>query len=171
MRLTLRQSDAADRGFLVQVYGSTRTEELARTGWDDATCTRFVQQQFDAQAAHYERHFPDAELSIIELEDGRQRVPIGRLWLHRRARALHVLDIAILDAWRCQGWGTQCLQGLMAEADSRRVPLTIKVEVFNPAQELYKRLGFVAGPLHGVHFEMAWHGACISLKETEDEQA
>lgn len=171
MRLTLRQSNAADRLFLVQVYGSTRAEELARTGWDEATCTRFVQQQFNAQSAHYQRHFPDAELSIIELDDGRQRMPIGRLWVHRRARALHVLDIAILDAWRGQGWGTQCLQALMAEAASRRVPLTIKVEVFNPAQELYKRLGFVAGPLHGVHVEMAWHDACVSLKEIEDEQA
>jgi GNAT superfamily N-acetyltransferase len=165
---SLREALGTDRDFMQQVYASTRREELAQTGWDAAHCAAFVAQQFEAQWAYYRAQFPRAELYVMVGHDGQ---PVGRLWLDRRRDALHVLDIALLAPFRGQGLGTACLRGLMAEAAEQRLPLTIKVEVFNPARALYRRLGFVEDGEHGVHIAMVWRASQVNVKEIADEQA
>lgn len=172
MTLALREARPIDRDFLLQVYASTRADELAQTGWDADRCANFVAMQFEAQWAHYGAQFPQAELSVIVWQDEQQvQQRIGRLWVDRRAGAIHVLDIAVLAPFRGRGLGTACLQRLMAEAADKQLPLTIKVEVFNPARHLYERLGFVAEGEHGVHIAMAWRALDVNVKEIEDEQA
>lgn len=170
--LNVRPADPSDREFLRRVYASTRAEELALTGWSAETCADFVAMQFDAQETHYRQHFPQAVLSVIEVCRGGAMLPAGRLWVDRRAGSVHVLDIALLDGFRGQGLGTACLQRLMVEAAARDVPLTIKVERFNPARRLYDRLGFVEDGEHGMHVQMAWRpGAVVPTEELENEQA
>jgi GNAT superfamily N-acetyltransferase len=170
---SLRPADASDREFLRGVYASTRADELARTGWSAEACADFVAMQFDAQEAHYRRHFPRAELSVIEVRAGGMELPVGRLWVDRRVASVHVLDIALLDRFRGQGLGTACLRRLMDEAAARVVPLTIKVERFNPARRLYEKLGFVVEDgEYGIHIQMAWRaGATVATEEVENEQA
>jgi ribosomal protein S18 acetylase RimI-like enzyme len=99
-------------------------------------------------------------------------VPVGRLWVDRRERSIHVLDITLLPEFRGQGLGTACLCRLTTEASARQVPLTVKVEFFNPARRWYERLGFVPQGEHGMHVQMSWTapGAVVTL-ETEHEQA
>jgi ribosomal protein S18 acetylase RimI-like enzyme len=172
MKLMLREALPEDRAFMLQVYASTRADELAQTGWDAATCAKFVAAQFEAQWTHYQAHFAQAELFVIVWSDEQQVAqPVGRLWIDRRAAAIHVLDIALLTHFRGRGLGTACLQNLMAEAADKQLPLTIKVEVFNPARHLYERLGFVAEGEHGVHIAMAWRALDVNVKEIENEQA
>ncbi|HTD51708.1 MAG TPA: GNAT family N-acetyltransferase, partial [Thermoanaerobaculia bacterium] len=74
--------------------------------------------------------------------------------LHRKPKEIRLVDIALLPAFRGKGVGTRLLAELIAEAKGRGVPLTIHVELFNPARRLYDRLGFTPVEEHGVHVLM-----------------
>ena len=171
----LRPATAADHGFLLGVYASTRDAELALTGWDEPVCKAFVQMQFNAQATHYRQHWPASEHSVIDaLWQGATR-PVGRLWVDRRADAIHLLDIALLPEFCGHGIGGACLARLMGEASQAGKALTIQVEQGNPARRLYNRLGFQpVGPQIGLHQLMAWQfdaSADSLTKEACYEQA
>ena len=140
MDYRLRVATPADEAWQLAIYASTRADELAQTGWPPAQCEAFAQQQHRAQQQHYARHFP-ASVCYLILVDGDEVA--GRLWLDARADRLHILDIALLPAWRGQGLGTRCLQALAIEAGASGRTLGIQVEIHNPARRLYERLGFV----------------------------
>jgi GNAT superfamily N-acetyltransferase len=152
---SLRPAVAADADFLLSVYASTRADELAQVPWDAATREAFVRQQYAAQETHYWAHYPQSLLQVIV--DGQAAPPraIGRLWTDRRPDALHVLDISLLADARGRGVGTGCLLALRDEAHARSVPLSIYVEIHNPARRLYERLGFQAdGEPQGLYLRM-----------------
>jgi ribosomal protein S18 acetylase RimI-like enzyme len=167
---TLRPAEAADAPVLRAVYASTRADELATTGWDAAQCQAFCDMQYDAQQAHYNRHWPDALCQLLLVPDAAHGTCVaGRLWVDRRADTVHVLDIALLPAARGQGVGSACLQDLMAEAAAAGQSLTISVETHNPARRLYDRLGFVPdGPVQGLYQRMAWHPAMARQPELQE---
>ncbi|HEY1128144.1 MAG TPA: GNAT family N-acetyltransferase [Roseateles sp.] len=162
MDYRLRPATPADEASQLAIYASTRADELALTGWPVEQCEAFVRHQHAAQQQHYRHHFPDSRCHLI-LVDG--DTVAGRLWLDERPDRVHVLDIALLPAWRSRGLGTRCLQALAATADGR--PLSIHVETHNPARRLYERLGFVAdGAPHGLYQAMVRPvGACHSQPE------
>lgn len=62
----LRPITDADQAFLRTLYGTTRAGEMAMLPWDQAAIDTFLDQQFQAQHAHYQTHFADAGFSIIE---------------------------------------------------------------------------------------------------------
>lgn len=151
--VTGRPVAAADRAFLRVVYGSTRETELARVPWTAEQKKAFLDHQFHAQDSDYRRNYPDAEWSVIVV-DG---CDAGRLYLHRRERALHILDIALLPVFRAQGIGTAVLQAVQAEACASGKRVSIHVESFNPAKRLYERLGFrQSGPAGEVYLMLEW---------------
>lgn len=153
----LRPVTPDDREVLLAIYASTRADELALTDWSDDQRRAFVEMQFDAQSRHYAQQRPQAICLVVLLDAGRAA---GRLWVDRGADCLHVLDISLLPEARGQGLGSLLLRGLMAEAQQRGTPLTISVEVHNPALRLYQRLGFEAqGELQGIYQRMAWQAA------------
>jgi ribosomal protein S18 acetylase RimI-like enzyme len=146
----LRPVEAADRAFLVELYGSTREAELAQVDWPDGAREAFVEQQFTAQDAHYRANYPGATLDVIEV-DG---VPAGRLYVHGGPSDIRIMDIALAPEFRGRGIGTALLRSLMEEADSSGRKLSIHVEMNNPARSLYDRLGFEPAGEHGVYVLM-----------------
>jgi ribosomal protein S18 acetylase RimI-like enzyme len=146
----LRPVTAEDREFLVDLYHSVREPELAHVPWDAATRRAFVEQQFRAQDAHYRQHYPGATLDVIEL-DGELA---GRLYVHRGASDIRIMDIALAPAFRGRGIGTGLLRALIAEAQASARKLSIHVEMNNPARTLYERLGFRVAGEHGVYVLM-----------------
>jgi ribosomal protein S18 acetylase RimI-like enzyme len=125
--------------FLLRVYGSTREEELAMVvDWTAEQKESFVRQQFGAQHAWYQEHYVGASFEVI-LVDG---VPAGRLYVHRRPAEIRLVDIAFLPEFRGGGLGTSILRELLAEGEAAGKPVTIHVEIYNPAMRLYERLGF-----------------------------
>jgi GNAT superfamily N-acetyltransferase len=98
-RVELRAVVADDRPFLRAVYGSTRWEELERTGWSDAEKNAFLDQQFAAQDAHYTQNYDGATYSVI-LVDG---FPAGRLYVARWPEEIRIVDIALLPSARGRG--------------------------------------------------------------------
>ena len=148
----LRTATPEDEQFLRAVYAGTRAEELARVPWSDEQKRAFTDMQFVAQDAHYRRHYPTAQYSIIEV----QGVPAGRLYVDRLEKEILIIDIALLPEHRRVGIGTKLLRELQDEAHTAGKVLTIHVEKFNPALRLYQRLGFQQIEDKGVYLLLEW---------------
>ena len=137
-QVTLRPATLADRDFLLRVYAESRAAELAAAAWTDEEKHAFCLAQFDAQDAHYRRHYPACEFLIIE----RNGAPIGRLYRDRRDDEIRLVDIALLTTERGQGIGAHLMRDILAEAATAGIMVRIHVERTNPARRLYDRLGF-----------------------------
>ncbi len=145
--IALRPTVAADRAFLLALYGTTRADELSAVPWAEHEKATFVAMQFDAQDASYRQAFPDGRFLLVLAGDD----PIGRLSLARLTDELRIVDI-ILVPERCgQGIGSVLLAWVLAETDRDGLAATLHVEPWNPAKRLYERLGFQTVEAHGFH--------------------
>ena len=153
--VTFRSITAADTEFLYRVYASTRTEELAVVDWPEAQKDAFLRAQFEAQHLAYQGTYRDADFLVILRGDQ----AIGRLYLARGEREIRVVDIALLPECRNTGLGTAILTDILAEATQVGQRVSVHVEMFNPAQRLYERLGFRRVAEHGVYYLMEWTSA------------
>ncbi len=150
--ISLRPAGDADRAFLRAVYASTREDELARTDWPDAQKEAFVTQQFEAQDHHYRTHYTGASYHVILMGNA----PAGRLYVARWSEEIRIMDIALLPDFRSRGIGTALIGDLIAEGRRCAKRVSIHVEMFNPAQTLYLRLGFKPVQETGVYRLMEW---------------
>jgi GNAT superfamily N-acetyltransferase len=150
-RLSLRPAGPEDEPFLRRVYAGVREEELSVVPWTQEQRDAFLAQQFDAQDAHYRRHYGSASFDVIELDGA----PVGRLYVARWDDEIRVVEIALLPAHRGEGIGSALLGELVAESEATGKRLTIHVERFNRALELYRRLGFSVVEDLGVHLFLA----------------
>ncbi|MFL6227317.1 MAG: GNAT family N-acetyltransferase [Pyrinomonadaceae bacterium] len=150
-RVELRPVAPADDEFLLDVYASTRADEMALVDWDDATKRAFLGSQFAAQRADYESRFPDADYHIIVVEGERA----GRLWVARTPEQIRLLDIALLPEFQNRGVGRFLLGGLIEESERTRLPLRHMVFQFNTAgMRFYERLGFKPSGEMGAYTQM-----------------
>jgi RimJ/RimL family protein N-acetyltransferase len=150
--LALRPISADDLEFLYNLYAATRWEELSVTDWSDDQKHSFLRQQFEAQHAHYQKHYPNASWDLI-LQDGEA---VGRLYVEEWPSQVRLIDIVVAAEVRNRGLGRALLEALMARCRELRKPLTIHVEIYNPAMRLYQRLGFRQIEDKGVYHLMEW---------------
>ena len=155
MSFSLRPVCIDDEAFLLQVYASTRAEEMAVVPWSDEQKQAFLQMQFNAQAQSYRQQFPGAEYQVI-LHDG---VAAGRFIVDRTDKHIQLIDISLLSAHRNFGIGTSLIRDLKTEAQETGRPLRLDVENFNPAFRLYERLGFEKIDEAGFYWRMEWRPA------------
>jgi ribosomal protein S18 acetylase RimI-like enzyme len=150
--LTFRPLTETDLPFLARLYASTRTEELAVAPWTDDAKAAFLDTQFRAQHAHYQKYYPEADW-LVTMCDGED---IGRLYVERWPNQHCIIDIAFLPEHRGKGLGEALLRDLMDEAAACGKDVSIHVEKFNPAMRLYRRLGFATEEDKGVYDLMRW---------------
>jgi ribosomal protein S18 acetylase RimI-like enzyme len=150
--LSLRPIQPEDMDFLFHLYASTREEELAVVEWEAGRKEEFLRQQFNAQHTHYQSYYPKASFDLI-LEDG---VPVGRLYVDEWPREVRLIDISLVSQARNRGLGSRLLGELMDRGRRAGKPLTIHVEVYNPAMRLYQRLGFRKIDERGPYHLMEW---------------
>jgi ribosomal protein S18 acetylase RimI-like enzyme len=150
--LRFRRIGEADMKFLSRVYTSTRVEELAGATMSDEAQAAFLDMQFRAQHAHYQKYYPQADWLVIE-RDGED---IGRLYIERWPTQHRIIDISLLPEYRGKGAGEALLRDLMDEAAGEARAVSIHVEKTNPAMTLYRRLGFVLEEDKGVYDLMRW---------------
>jgi len=144
----LRPATDADLPFLFRLYASTREEELATVvDWSEEQKQAFLRQQFEAQHAWYREQYADAAFDVVEV-DGE---PAGRFYVDRWEREVRIVDISLLPEHRGRGLGGALLAALFAEADAAGKPVSVHVERFNPALNLYTRLGFLFREDKGVY--------------------
>jgi ribosomal protein S18 acetylase RimI-like enzyme len=155
--VSLRPVAEADMPFLQYLHRTTRWDELAPTHWPDEAKIGFLDQQFAFQHRHYQTAFADAEFYLISRDED----PIGRIYLDRTRRDLHLIEISLLPEWRGRGLGTALLTMLQQEVRAGRgARVLLNVLATGPARRLYTRLGFVetAGEQEfpDLYVEMAW---------------
>jgi GNAT superfamily N-acetyltransferase len=96
-------------------------------GWDDA-----------AQAEKFARQFvlPEVRVIVMHGQD------VGYLQVAEEPEGLLLKELHIAAPFQKRGIGTEVLRRLLAEARRMGKPLNVGVVKFNPARELYERLGF-----------------------------
>lgn len=148
--VTLRPVGPDDQDFLIEIYGSTRAEELALVPWTDEQRQAFIQYQFTAQQDHYLKNYPTASHDII-LSNGRR---VGRFYVARLDHEIRIIDITLLPAERNVGIGSYLIKQLLDEANSTGKLTRIYVEDFNPSLRLFERFGFSRSEQQGIHILM-----------------
>jgi GNAT superfamily N-acetyltransferase len=146
--LCLREATPADEPFLLEVYASTRIEELEPLGWDDHQKQAFIKMQFLAR----ERTYPHVDSRIILLHGQ----PVGRMLVDRGEASILLRDIAVLTEYRNAGIGSQLIHDLMMEATAAGKPIELHVLITSPAVRLYERLGFRRSDGDAAYLKMKW---------------
>jgi len=150
--LRLRPATSEDEPFLLNLFATTRSDELAFMNLDENQKQAFVAMQFKAQSGQYAMGYPHAQNSIILWNDD----PIGRLLLDRGELEFTLVDVALLPAHRGTGIGTCIIQDILKEAAAARKPVRLHVLTSSVAKRLYERLGFSRVGGDAVYFEMRW---------------
>ncbi|WP_255988620.1 GNAT family N-acetyltransferase [Chitinolyticbacter albus] len=140
----------ADQTFLFTLYASTRSDEMAVTGWSAQQQTEFIAQQFHAQHQHYQEHYREAEFAVLR----HHHEPIGRQYVFRGPSTYNLMDLSLLPAWRGRGIGSLLLSRLIREADCAGKAIRLYVEQDNPARRLYERFGFAVTDRHPIYLQM-----------------
>ena len=92
-----------------------------------------------SEIGHRDRVLQDFDaIRILQHEDR----DIGMIKLVKEARVWNLIQIQILLAFQRQGFATQLISGLIADAEQSSVCLSLSVLKANPARVLYERLGF-----------------------------
>jgi ribosomal protein S18 acetylase RimI-like enzyme len=151
--LKLRPATSEDEPFLMNLFATTRTDELALLNCDDNQKKAFIAIQFNAQSRQYVMSYPHAQNSIILWNDA----PIGRLLFDRGECEFTLVDVALLPTHRGAGIGTHLIEDLLLEAAAAGKPVKLNVWHSNPAKKLYQRMGFSAANDDGVYCEMFWN--------------
>ncbi|PXY44927.1 GNAT family N-acetyltransferase [Flavobacterium hydrophilum] len=154
--VNLREIQNNDLPVLCKIYGSTRTEELDQgTNWNQEQKQFFIEQQFFAQHEYYQNNYTGAKFYIIEKEN----IVIGRLYIDFffEKKGFRIIDITLLPEWRKKNIGSLILNEIIKKASEENMKVSIHVESFNPAMNLYKRLGFIKiSETNGVYHLMEW---------------
>jgi GNAT superfamily N-acetyltransferase len=154
--INLRAIKESDLPVLCKIYGSTRTEELEKgTDWTEEQKQFFIEQQFFAQHEYYQKNYIGAKFYIIKKEN----VTIGRLYIDffSEKKGFRIIDITLLPEWRKKDIGSSILNEIIKKASESKMKVSIHVESFNPAMNLYKRLGFIKiSETNGVYHLMEW---------------
>ncbi len=150
--IQLRTITEEDMPFLMEVYGSTREEEMCLTGWSKLQIAQFISMQFNAQHVHYNRFYPNAAYNIIVVNGQ----PAGRLYVDRTPNDLRIMDIALLPQFKRKGISNHFLRQLINEGGRTNTPVSLHVEKNNPAKKLYDRLGFEVVEDRDIYWFMEW---------------
>ncbi len=152
--ISFRPVTDGDEEFLLEVYQSSRGDDLRELGWDKDRISEFLGMQYEAQKHFYQTDYSEASDEIILLAG----LPAGRLIVDRREHEIRCVDMALLPAHRGAGVGTLLIRKLQDEAKRVSQPLRLQVIRFSRAVNLFERLGFVRTSETGTHFQMEWRG-------------
>ncbi len=141
-----------DQCFLEQLFYVVRAPEFAPLDLPPAMLGQLLHLQFRAQTQSYAADFPHAQDSIVRVEGERA----GRLLVYRAGGEIHLLDIALMERYRRCGIGARLIRGLCAEAGATCRFCSLSVRAGNPAEALYRRLGFLPAGGDGVYRKMVW---------------
>jgi GNAT superfamily N-acetyltransferase len=148
----------ADNEFLLQIYASTRADELAQVEWQPGQKEAFLKWQLEMQRQQYEARFPDAEYKVIQIDNQRA----GRVWVGENETEIRLLDIALLPEFQNRGVGTLLLQDLIERARLADKPLRHMVFMLNSdAHRFYERLGFVMIEDLGAYRHMEFRSTAV----------
>jgi ribosomal protein S18 acetylase RimI-like enzyme len=149
----LRPAAPADAAFLLNLYRSTRRQEVSTWGWSREQADGFLEMQGQMEQRSRALQYPNADHRIVESE-GRS---VGRLLVDRTRERVLVVDVGLLPEAQGHGIGTALLNALVSEAEAGGIPLVLHVRRGNRAARLYQRLGFAVTGEDEVQLTMTFH--------------
>jgi ribosomal protein S18 acetylase RimI-like enzyme len=155
MDYRLRPATEEDEPFLKELSFDLRAPDFLALQMPEAALMQLLEMQYRAQKAGYQQQFPNAESTIVWVGPYR----VGRMLVNPGKAALHLIDIALLTAFRGHGIGRSMIESLIERARQAAVPLRLTVREENRAMQLYARLGFVRCGERAMSVEMEWGGA------------
>lgn len=150
--ISLRPVANDDATFLLELYKSSRGDDLRGLGWEEDRINEFLGMQYEAQQRFQASEFKRPTDQIIL----RAGLPAGRLIYESREHEIRCVDIALLPAHRNSGIGGQMVRDLQTEARRQKKALRLQVIRFSRAVTLFERLGFQRISETGTHFQMEW---------------
>ena len=150
--ISLRPATTEDEEFLLEVFKSSRGDDLRELRWEEDRIREFLGMQFEAQQRLYENEYQQAADQIVLCEGELA----GRLMVERREHEIRCVDVALLPAHQNAGIGAFLIRSLQGEAELANKPLRLRVIRFSRAVSLFERLGFVRTSETGTHFQMEW---------------
>ena len=151
--ISTRPVTPSDEVFLLEVYQSSRGDDLRGLGWEEDRINQFLEMQYEAQRTFYQSDYKHATDEVVLFDDK----PIGRLTVESRPHEIRCVDLALLPDYRERGVGTILIRQLQKRGTADRKPLRLQVIRFNRAVGLFERLGFVRTSETGTHFQMEWN--------------
>ncbi len=150
--ISVRPWKETDDAFLFDLFARVRMEEFSALGLAPAQLEALLQMQYAAQCRSYAAAFPNARRGII----CDQGASVGQMITDDTGDALLLVDMSLLPACRNRGIGSTLLRRLQTEAGLQRRPIRLHVNKSNPAQHLYRRLGFLPAGDAGPYQMMEW---------------
>jgi GNAT superfamily N-acetyltransferase len=147
--ISTRPITTADADLLLEIYKSSRGDDLRELGWSEDRISEFLSMQYEAQQLFSENeHNATDEILLWQGE------PAGRLIVERREDEIRCVDLALLPEHRNGGIGSFLIRKLQDEARQVKMPLRLQVIRFNRAVNLFERAGFERTSETGTHFQM-----------------
>jgi GNAT superfamily N-acetyltransferase len=104
----------------------------------------------EEQRARFDASTDPTAHEIVELGGE----PVGCRLVRRHPDALELVRLYLLPAFQNRGLGTRLVEELAREADASGLPVRLRVLRGNPAERLYRRLGFEATGRTAAHQSM-----------------
>lgn len=128
-RVTLRPATSDDASLFYDLIFLTMREHIIATWgvWNEERVR--VESIEDARS-------PNARVVMFDDE------PVGVLTVESHDDHLQLEQLYLLPKYQQRGVGRALVEGLIAQAKRRRLPLRLRVLAVNPAQHFYEHLGF-----------------------------
>jgi ribosomal protein S18 acetylase RimI-like enzyme len=138
---------------LFLLFAENRAAELRPLNLPLSILRPLIEMQYRSRCAEYRKNFPCSRQEIVVDDEGRS---VGHILLYEAPDHVHIVDLAILLAYRGRGLGGAVLQFILerAKVDGRTV--TLQVSPHSPARSLYQHLGFVTTGEAPLAAEMEW---------------
>ena len=142
MSLEKRTATQADYAWLFELKKASMGGYIDEVyGWNDAD-----------QEVYFKRDFFPEEITIITI-DG---VDAGMHVVEKEERGYFLRRIEVHPDFQGRGIGSAVIQDILDRARSEEGRVRLMVFRINPAQQLYKRLGFEIVRETKTHYEMVW---------------
>lgn len=143
MDIATRQAYESDYQWLFELKVASMHDYIDQIyGWNDA-----VQKEF------FDSCFNPSDLTVITV-DG---IVAGMFELAKEKDGYFLRRIEIHPTFHNKGIGSYIIQEIISQAASEGENVNLRVFKINPAQNLYKRLGFELVKETATHYKMAYH--------------
>ncbi|HZI48591.1 MAG TPA: GNAT family N-acetyltransferase [Pyrinomonadaceae bacterium] len=150
--ISLRAITPEDSAFLLDLYKSSRGDDLRGLGWDEQRISEFLDMQYEAQQRFHTSEYKKAIDQVVL----RGNELVGRVTFEPREHEIRCVEVALLPGHRNSGIGTRLIRELQTEAKRQKKPLRLQVIRFSRAVSMFERLGFQRISETGTHFQMEW---------------
>ncbi|VAW58147.1 hypothetical protein MNBD_GAMMA11-858 [hydrothermal vent metagenome] len=150
--LGLRPARTSDKGFLENLYRSTR-HDLRLLDAEADFIETLIEQQHHARTTGYGERFPDAMYFVIEIS----KESIGQIVINFGENEVRLIDISLISSARNKGYGKSLIEMLQYASSAVNAPLRLSVHKQNMlARDLYQSLGFQLEQSGEISDVMVW---------------